>query len=131
MPFAVHLDESTRVLYVQASGDVNDAELEDLNRRVRQDPAFVAGCPVLYNFSGATTVSVSWEAVYALATSARALRNPVAMIAPNPAVFGLVRMYQILGNVERDRIQVFTNEEDAGDWLRTIISSRIEDRGGQ
>jgi len=131
MPFAVHLDESTKVLHVQASGDVNDSALEDLNTRVRQNPSFVAGCPVLYDFSGVATVSVSWGLVYSLATNARALKNRVAMIAPNPVVFGLSRVYQALGDVEGDRIRVFTNGKDALGWLQNIITSPIEELGEQ
>jgi hypothetical protein len=129
MPFEVHLDESTTVLHIRGTGKVNDAELADLSKRVRQDPAFIAGCALLYDGSAATAHSLSANLIQSLAKEARGDKNHVAFVMPSAAGFGLARMYQILSDVENDRVQVFENPDDALVWLRSTISSRREQTG--
>ena len=127
MPFAVHLDEGTGVLHIRGIGEVKDTELADLSKRVREHPAFIAGCALLYDGSAATAHSLSANLIQSLARAARGDKNPFAFIMPSAAGFGLASMYQILSDVENDRIPVFENSRDAVVWLQSAMTARRRD----
>jgi hypothetical protein len=121
MPFSFHVDESMKVLHVEAIGEVNDTELMDLSARLRQEPAFVSGYPILCDCSALTAVSISSSLIESLARAARSRTNFVAVIAPRPVAFGLARMYQIFSDPEYERIHVFDGVVDAMAWLKTSV----------
>jgi hypothetical protein len=119
MPFSFHVDETTGILHVEAIGEVNDAELIDVSARLRREPAFIRGYPILSDCSALTAVLVSSTLIEALARGARSRTNPVAVIAPCTVAFGLARMYQIFCDPDEARIQVFAGASEAMAWLQT------------
>ena len=119
MPFSFHVDESTKVFHIEATGDVNDTELMDLIARLRHEAALVSGYPILCDCSALTTVSISASLVELRAKAARSRTNFVAVVAPLSVAFGLARMYQIFSDPEYARIQVFAGVEEAMAWLKT------------
>jgi hypothetical protein len=121
MPFLFHFDESMKLLHVEAIGEVTDAQLIDLTARLRQEPAFVSGCPILCDCSALRTVSISASLIESLAKAAKARTNVVAVIAPLPVAFGLARMYQIFTDPDYARIHVFAGVEEAMAWLETSV----------
>jgi len=116
-----HVDESMKVVHVEAIGEVTDAELMDLSARLRQEAGFVSGYPVLCDCSALTTVSISASLIELLAKAARARTNLVAVIAPLPVAFGLARMFQIFNDPEYESIHVFAGAEEAMAWLDTSV----------
>jgi hypothetical protein len=121
MPFLFHVDESMKVVHVEAIGEVNDKEVMDLSTRLRQEAVFVSGYPTLCDCSALATVSISASLIESLAKAARARTNLVAVIAPLPVAFGLARMFQIFNDPEYERIHVFAGAEEAMAWLDTSV----------
>ena len=121
MPFSFHVDESMKVLHVEAIGEVNDTELMDLRASLRQEPAFVSGYPIICDCSALTTVLISSSLIELLAKAARSRTNFVAVIAPLTVAFGLARMYQMFSDPEDSRIHVFARPEEARAWLDTVV----------
>jgi hypothetical protein len=119
MPFSFHFDEGTKMFHVQAIGEVNDVQLMDLNNRLHREPAFIACCPIVCDFTAVTEVSISASIIESLAKAARSRTNFVAVIAPGAVAFGLARMYQIISDPEDARINVFAKAKDALVWLET------------
>jgi hypothetical protein len=117
MPNSVRFDEGRGFLHISVVGAVSDVELLALNKQVREEPALMADCPILYDCSDVTEISISAGLIDALATNARHDKNLVAMIAPTPAAFRLARMFQTLADVEGNRIQVFVGVAKALAWL--------------
>ena len=124
MPFLFHFDEGTKVFHVHAVGEVNDVQLMDLNNRLHREPAFIACCPIVCDFTAVTEVSISSSVIESLAKSARSYTNFVAVIAPRAAAFGLSRMYQIIADPEDARINVFAEAKEALAWLGTKCAAR-------
>lgn len=122
MPFLYHVDESKRILHVRAIGEVNDAELMDLSKRLRQEVAFVSGYPIACDCSALTTVLVSSGLIESLAKASRSRTNSVAVIAPSAVAFGLARMYQIFSDPEDTRIHVFASVAEAKTWFDTVVA---------
>ena len=106
-------------VHVQAVGAVNDLQLIELYNRLHREPAFIACCPIVCDFTAVTEVSISSSVIESLAKSARSYTNFVAVIAPRAAAFGLSRMYQIIADPEDARINVFAEAKEALVWLGT------------
>jgi hypothetical protein len=121
MPFLFHVDKGMKVLHVEPIGEVNDKEVMDVSARLRQEPAFVSGYPILCDCSALTTVSISASLIELLAKAARSRTNFVAVIAPLPVAFGLARMFQIFNDPEYERIHVFAGVVEAMAWLATSV----------
>lgn len=119
MPFLFHVDEGRKVFHVDAFGEVNEKELTDLIARLRQEPAFVSGYPILCDCSALTRVSISASLIEIVAKAAKSRTNAVAVVAPLPVAFGLARMYQIFSDPEYERIHVFGAMAEAREWLET------------
>ena len=124
MPFSFHFDEGTKMFHVQAVGAVNDLQLIELYNRLHREPAFIACCPIVCDFTAVTEVSISSSVIESLAKSARSYTNFVAVIAPRAAAFGLSRMYQIIADPEDARINVFAEAKEALFWLGTKCAAR-------
>jgi hypothetical protein len=121
MPFSFCVDESARVLHVQATGEVTDEEVVDLVDRLRREVAFVTGYPILCDCSRVTAVPISSNLVVSLAMHGKMRTNFLAVIAPRPGAFGLARMYQIISDPEDVRIRVFAEAGEAKVWLSTVV----------
>ena len=119
MPFSFYFDAGTKMFHVQAVGAVNDLQLIELYNRLHREPAFIACCPIVCDFTAVTEVSISSSVIESLAKSARSYTNFVAVIAPRAAAFGLSRMYQIIADPEDARINVFAEAKEALVWLGT------------
>ena len=118
MPFSFHPDERTGILHTRAFGTITDAEMVDLLDRLSHEPSFVTGWPTISDCSAVTAVLISSSLIESFAKSARTRHNLAAIIAPNPVVFGLSRMYQIFSDPADKRIHVFSNAREAKAWLR-------------
>jgi hypothetical protein len=124
MPFSFHFDEGTKMFHVRAVGAVNDLQLMELNNRLYREPAFIACCPIMCDFTAVTEVLISSSVIESLAKAARSRTNFVAVIAPGAVAFGLARMYQIISDPEDARINVFAEAKEALVWLGTKCAAR-------
>jgi hypothetical protein len=123
MPFSLHADERTQILHVRAIGRVCDADVKDLQGRLKHEDAFVTGWPILCDCSAIAGLSISSSLIESLAKTSTTRHNLVAIIAPRAAAFGLARMYQILSDPEYERIQVFAKTSEAKAWLSAGIKA--------
>jgi hypothetical protein len=121
MPFSFHADERAHIFHVQAMGEVDDAQVNDLWDRLSHEAAFITGWPILCDCSALTGLHTSSGVIESLAKTTRGRHSPLAIIAPQASVFGLARMYQILSDPDDQRIHVFTRPKPAMEWLKAGI----------
>ena len=97
MPCSYSIDTELEIVLSTASGKLVDAELEDHQLRLSEDPGFEPHFRQLADFTGVTEFEVSAECVRRLARkniyAEPALR---AFAVPQDAGFGLARMFEIL-----------------------------------
>jgi hypothetical protein len=98
-------------------GPLTDEILRVCSQRTRALPEFQAGMPVLLDFSGTTSLQITTDAVVALGKAAQKDTNRFAILAPQPATFGMARMYEIIGDLTESRIGVYQDEQSAIEWL--------------
>jgi hypothetical protein len=114
-------DPARSLLVATADGELGLGELQNFLRTARAGER--RDWPLLFDATSATT-SISADEVRALsmlvgsALRVEGARAPVAMVATQDALFGVMRMYQTLCDAEGfDGIGVFRRRDAAETWL--------------
>jgi hypothetical protein len=114
------IDPARELVEIRLSGRVSIADLQEVQRLVPTDPAFVPGFATLTDLSGVTEVDVDSFAI-AAAASAPLFRLGArrAIVAPTDFLFGMARMYASYAERSGGQIHVFRDREAAEAWLRS------------
>jgi hypothetical protein len=123
MPFEYSADPVRRRLIVRGTDPIDFAQVLQLLERQAGERAWSYG--TLEDMRGVTWIPSADEIRAYLARTRelsreRGPRGPVAfVISDNQALFGMVRMYSVLAEVERldAHIELFTSVAEAAAWL--------------
>ncbi len=118
MPVTYHIDKINKIVFVNATGELTAEDIRIHRRRVVDDPDFDLHYALLFDCQGITEFRISSAEVRMFATDyvshKRALR---AYVVPTEEVYGMTRMYSIIGDFDSDVIQVFRDMAEARRWL--------------
>jgi hypothetical protein len=131
MPHHFAFDEKNRVLLTTLEGHITEAEFEEFYNIVPLYAARMKPLGGIIDFSGVTRLDVRMEKVRSFAFAPPALRNsnlPRVIVAPDPAVYGLARMFQTLSEQTRPLLYVVHSMKEAYEELR-LENARFEPLG--
>ena len=115
MGFVLEFDGKNNVLRVTLDGRVTDAIILDTYATVSRYVASRPSCRGIVNVTAVTKFEVSSSAVRQMAGSAPAF--PVAsvrvFIAPTNFIYGMVRMFQMLGEKTRPNLHIVRTLDEA------------------
>jgi hypothetical protein len=114
---AIELGHSNYLLRLKVRGPLTDLVLGDLSRTVRSLPEFKAGCAFLLDLTEITDVELSSGAITLFARGAQRDVNRIAILTNNITAFGWAQIYEIIADLEQNRIRVFTDEASAMTWV--------------
>lgn len=122
MPIAHRFDPALRTLFVDFSGEINEAELVDAARKLAADPSIPPGRRELVDLSGIEATDVTAAALRRVAhiyaeTDVRPEESRVAIVAPGDLYYGLSRMYEAFREPSPLEIRVFRDLPEARAWL--------------
>ena len=109
------IDAAQRVVIVTFAGEISDADLMGIGSGTKAHPLFDPSFAEIVDFSAVTGGSVSTFAVQTLArrTSIYESGSKHVVIAPQPHVFGLTRMFQVLAEKTRPNMVVVHTRDEA------------------
>jgi hypothetical protein len=115
-------DAATRVVRIEISGEVREAELVDLAQKLAADETFGPGHAELVDLRAVRHTDVSAPVLRRVAgifasTDRHASRTRVAVCAPADLVFGLSRMYEAFRAPSGLQLRVFRTLAEAEHWL--------------
>ncbi len=113
------IDASQKVVIVTFAGEINDADLLELSSMTKSHPLFDPSFSEIVDFRAVTGGSVSTFAVQALAqrTSTYGQGSKHVVIAPQPHIFGLTRMFQVYAKKTRPNTVVVRTLDEACEYL--------------
>ena len=113
------IDASHKVVIVTFHGEIGDADLMNIGPTTRSNPSFDPAFSEIVDFSAVTGGKISTGALQALARHEsiydRASKHVV--IAPQPHVFGLSRMFQVYAESTRPNTMVVHSLIEARECL--------------
>jgi hypothetical protein len=108
-------DELNRILHIGFNGIVTDDVLFRCYEQVREWIAFHGHCSSISDFTDVTSFEVT-----ALAVSQLAAGKPLVpddflriVVAPQDEVYGMARMFEVLGSPTRDKLHIVRTLEEA------------------
>jgi hypothetical protein len=119
MGFVMDLDAKNNILRVTLDGRITDAILFDGYAAMGKYLASHPSCHSIGDFSLVTRADISSEAVRQLA-AAPPLPTPALriLVAPPDSIYGLARMFQILGEKTRPNFHVVRTMNEAYSLLQ-------------
>lgn len=128
MPCSYTILPESRFVYTRGWGVVTDAMILAQAHALKGDPRFQPSFAQLYDLREAT-----------IAFTSEGIRE-VARVSPfgvgarraflsgtSDSLFGMVRMYEVLREPSRDKVEVFRSPEDALRWLGSDAPSGWQD----
>ncbi|MFN7952423.1 MAG: hypothetical protein U0610_11920 [bacterium] len=118
MPLRYTIDPERRLVVTSYEGTVTDADLLDHQRAILRDPDFCPDYHQLSDARGTTRLLVTGDGIRALAeTNVFSALSRRAIVVVGTAQFGLARMFQTLRERGPERIEIFTDYDEAVRWL--------------
>lgn len=116
------IDSGQEVVFTRCSGTITVADMWDIGRRLRSDPAFNPDQRQLIDLGEVTGMTVPFDQIYRFAQEKNG--DPFsgssrrAVVAPQNFAYGIARMYEALRE-DRDPggFRVFRTMAEARKWL--------------
>jgi hypothetical protein len=134
MTYAFQIDAAQNSVFVRLCGPITLEGMLDLHRALLSDPLWFGGCRMVYDLAEVTGHEMPYEDLMALAreysrTPPERVAGPIALVAPDDAVFGLLRMLRgQLAAIPRT-IQIFRDIDAAREWLDLPAATETAGRG--
>jgi hypothetical protein len=108
MAYRFEFDSEHKILLAIVEGDIHGSDIAEMNKTLGQYAAKLNPTSGIGDFSGVTSFNVSSEAMRSAAQMPPAYKNPTPhfIVAPHDLTFGLLRMFQIIGEATRPKVQV-------------------------
>lgn len=119
MPFSYEIDPERRLVTTVASGVVRTADIAELQKSLRKDPAFDPSFRQIADFTLLTGIDVESSSISLLArltVFARDARR--AFVAKSDLQFGLLRMFESYIELDGGRnMRIFRDRAKADEWI--------------
>jgi hypothetical protein len=117
MGFRFEFDPGNKVLLVRVEGRLTDELLAETQRAIRTNSVATDARAGIFDFSSVTEVALSTAYLQKLAREEPAMidatRRPRIIVAPTAVIFGLSRMFQMLGESTRPLLEVVRTLDEA------------------
>lgn len=124
MPATYRVDTERGLVVLTLTGLVTGTELDEVRGQIGQDPALDRSFSILVDASELNPAALTGAALRARAAVPPPYPRRIAVVAPADAVFGIVRMYQMMTEGSGHVIEVFRGTHEAVAWLASGGSAR-------
>jgi hypothetical protein len=146
MAIRFEFDSANKILLIRVEGPLTNQVLAECYDAIRKYSTETDASAGIFDFSSVTEFPVSTELIRRLAKREPAMPNatsrPRILVAPQQHAFGLIRMFQILGESTRPMLQVAHSLDESVQTARRAIptlrtagltsaTSRPRRQGGQ
>ena len=132
MPVTYSIDPAEKRIHTTCSGPVTLSEVIEHFRILQQDPACLGPLDVLLDVSESDGLPDARQ-IGAVKTELSAVRDKVqfricAIVATRDAMFGMMRMFEVLAAPYFLAIRVFRGRSDAEAWMLSQRPARSSER---
>ena len=118
MPITHKIDVGRRIVFTRAFGIVTDSELFQYHTNLPSDPDFDPSFNLLSDFTEVTKWDVQSSTVHRIASIPLFVDSSLrAIVAGSDVIFGHVRMFLTLRDIDPNNLRVFRDLNEARKWL--------------
>lgn len=124
VPISYRIDQERRLVLTRAWGVLTDDDIINHKERLARDPEFDPVIPQLTDARDIEQFAVTIAGVHAMiahdaAHASRRAGHRLALVVGTDEVFGMARMYELMGERSDNSVAVFRTIADAETWLAT------------
>ena len=121
MPVTYHIDVARRLVISHATGRLTDADLQQHQQQLQQEPAFDPTFCQLVDWTGVTALGLTAAGLrHRVAGSIFQPGTPRAIAVSHPVLYGFARMIQILQSFRGGNLRVFRELTAAQAWRDAV-----------
>lgn len=123
MPYHFEFDSANRILRGRPEGTLTDEDLKEFYRMAEEYTELTNPRAAVTDMTSVTSMEVSPQTIRELANLPPAVADPSrprCIIAASPQIFGMARMFELLGQDTRPNLHVVRTEKEA--WAILGIS---------
>ena len=116
MPYQFDFDHTNQIARCRFEGRITDEDVRNYYSDAAKYVALTKPRGGLLDFSAASSFEVTPATIQYLATLTPVLANPNlprVLVAPRPSIFGMLRMFEMLGDRTRPSLHVVRTEQEA------------------
>jgi len=116
LPYEFDFDAEHGILRCRWQGAATDVTLKEFYSTMARTVRKLHPSAAMLDLSGVTSLEASPKTIEEIAGLAPAVPDPavpVLVVAPAPAVYGMMRLFQTLGGATRPQLQVVHNVDQA------------------
>lgn len=116
MPYQFDFDATNKIARCRVTGRVTDDELKECYEKIADFMALTDPRAAIMDTSQVTAFEVSRDVILQLASRIPALPHPErirVIVAPNPLIFGMSRMFGMEGERTRPNFHVVRTQQEA------------------
>lgn len=116
MSYRFELDPAHKVLLVTFSGQLGDELAKKSYKDISETVTRLSPGAVIVSLSEITSYEVSTQAIHEMAGFKPMVEDPSVpriVVAPSAHIFGMLRMFQILGEQTRPMLQIVSSMDEA------------------
>ena len=123
MPIAYEIDQAQSLIHTRCVGDLRFHEVIGHFHTLAQDPAVPGRLNVLLDLTGVESFPTGGQ-LRSVSETVGEVRTAVtfgacAIVAPQPALFGMMRMFEVFAAQHFRAMRVFRDIATAADWLQS------------
>ena len=123
MAITSHIDQASGLVSLTVQGSVDGAMIKQALQGIVEDPRFRRGADMLWDFSNASGLNPSGDAIQDLVRFVGSLKEKrgsgyhVALVTQGDLEYGFARMYEAYAESLPFSVKVFRQIDEATQWL--------------
>jgi hypothetical protein len=117
LAFTLGINHERRLIEFRYGATVTDRDLLEAEIRLRNTAELDRGYRLLHDFSWVADFRVTGAGLYELSARTQDITSRTAIVVQRGFIEGMAITYEGMANWKALRVQVFTNEAEALEWL--------------
>lgn len=118
MPVDIKLDLKNKIVYSKGTGKITNADIVEYPEKLKTFPDFKPDFHHLFDLKEVEEIKVKTKMIYeVIQISIFSPMSKRAIIARSSNYFNILRMYELINDPRKKRVQIFQTVKEAYKWI--------------
>lgn len=124
MPVDIKLDLKNKIVYSKGTGKITNADIVEYPSKLKTFPDFTPDFHHLFDLKEVEEIKVKTKMIYeVIQISIFSPTSKRAIIAHSSNYFNILRMYELINDPRKKRVQIFQTVKEAYKWISSTTDT--------
>lgn len=124
MPVDIKLDLKNKIVYSKGTGKITNADIVEYPEKLKTFPDFTPDFHHLFDLKEVEEIKVKTKMIYeVIQISIFSPTSKRAIIAHSSNYFNILRMYELINDPRKKRVQIFQTVKEAYKWISSTTDT--------